>query len=519
MKRLSTLLVCIAALMGTVGACGQTLTMGTKLELSTLDPHFFASFPAGSSHELIYEKLTFQDVNGVIVPQLATSWKLVDDLTWEFRLRNGVKFHDGAPFTAADVAFTLERVPTVPNSPNSFAQYTRNIEKVEVVNPMLLRIRTKQPNPALPLEMATVFIVSKKTGEGATTAEYNSGKRAVGTGPYRLVEWVSGERLVVERFDAYWGGKAPWHRVTEKVIVKDASRMAALLSGQVDAIDLVPIADLTRLKTDPRFSLFSGPAALVQYIALDSSRDVSPFVAAKDGSPLAKNPLRDMRVRRALSLALNRSLFSERLMEGSALPASQILPGNFPGTSKIKPDPFDVMRAKALLAEAGYPSGFRLTLHSTVDRYPNDTTIAQAIASSWTRIGLEVKVETMPGAVFFGKAARQEFSAFTAQYGSDDVGSGLRSLLGTVDPQTGSGSANRTHYSNPVLDLQLAAAQSIMDPAQRSTALAKVSESFAADEGLIAVFHPMFDYATKKGLVVTHRPQRRFNATMIRPGK
>ena len=514
-------MLCLAALLCAAGgARAQALTIATKLELSTLDPHFFASFPAGSSHELLYEKLTFQDANGVIVPQLATGWKLVDDLTWEFKLRGGVKFHDGTPFTAADVAFTIERVPTVPNSPNSFAQYTRNIEKVEVLNPLLLRIRTKQPNPALPLEMSAVFIVSEKNGKGATTADYNSGKRAIGTGPYRLVEWTSGERLVVERFDGHWAGKPAWQRVTERVIVKDASRLAALLSGQVDAIDLVPIADLSRLKADPRFSLFSGPAALVQYIALDSARDSSPYVTAKDGSPLPQNPLRDARVRKALSLALNRALLSERLMEGSALPASQLLPSNFAGTSRqLKPDPFDVVRAKALLAEAGYASGFRLTLHSTVDRYPNDAAIAQAIASSWTRVGLDVKVETMPGAVFFGKAAKQEFSAFTAQYGSDDVGSGLRSLLGTVDPQTGSGSANRTRYSNPALDQQLSAALLQMDPAQRSAALARVTEAFMADAGLIAVFHPMFDYAAKKGLVVSHRPQRRFNALMIKPGK
>ena len=184
--------LCLAAWLGAAGeARAQDLTIATKLELSTLDPHFFASFPAGSSHELLYEKLTFQDANGAIVPQLATSWKLIDDLTWEFKLRGGVKFHDGTPFTAADVAFTMERVPTVPNSPNSFAQYTRNIDKVEVLNPLLLRIRTKQPNPALPLEMSTVFIVSEKNGKGATTTDYNSGKRAIGTGPYRLVEWTS----------------------------------------------------------------------------------------------------------------------------------------------------------------------------------------------------------------------------------------------------------------------------------------------------------------------------------------
>lgn len=514
-------LVALSAFVGlALPAAAQDITIGTKLELNTLDPHFFASFPAGSSHELIYEKLTFQDANGVIQPQLALSWKMLSDQLWEFKLRPNVKFHDGTPLTAADVAFTIERIPAVPNSPNSFAQYTRNIERVEQVNPLTVRIHTKAPNPALPLEMSTLFVVSAKNGKGATTADYNSGKKAIGTGPYKLAEWVSGERLVVQRFEGHWGGKPTWSKVTERVIAKDSSRLAALLSGQVDAIDLVPISDLSRVKADPRYTLFSGPAALVHYIALDSARDVSPFIKARDGSALAKNPLKDARVRKALSLALNRKLISERLMEGSAVPTAQILPTNFAGTSKtLRPDAFDAARAKALLAEAGWPDGFRLTLHATVDRYPNDTAIAQAIAASWTRIGLAVDVETMPGAVFFGRAARQEFSAFSAQYGSDDAGSGLRTLLGTVDPEKGSGSANRTKYSNPGLDRQLAMAMAVMDDSQRSTQLAQVTEAFMADEGLIPVFHPAFDYAARKGLVVTHRPQRRFNALMIKPGK
>lgn len=520
-RGLPALGLAVGAALGTAApAEAQELTLGTKLELSTLDPHFFASFPAGSSHELLYEKLTFQDANGTIQPQLALGWKLLGDLQWEFKLRPNVKFHDGTPFTAADVAFTLERIPTVPNSPNSFAQYTRNIEKVEVVNPLTVRIHTKVPNPTLPLEMSTLFMVSAKNGKGAATADYNSGKKAIGTGPYKLAEWVSGERLVVQRFEGHWAGKPAWAKVTERVIVKDSSRLAALLSGQVDAIDLVPIPDLPRVKSDPRFSLFSGPAALVHYIAMDSARDVSPFVKARDGSALAKNPLKDARVRKALSLALNRDLIASRLMEGSAVPTGQILPSTFPGTSKtLKPDAFDPARAKALLAEAGWPDGFKLTLHATVDRYPNDTAIAQAIASAWTRIGLVVDVETMPGAVFFGRAAKQEFSAFAAQYGSDDAGSGLRTLLGTADPEKGSGSANRTRYSHPGLDRQLAMAMAVMDDGQRASQLAQVTEAFMADEGLIPVFHPKFDYAARKGLVVTHRPQRRFNALMIRPGK
>jgi peptide/nickel transport system substrate-binding protein len=400
-------------------ALAQNLVLGTKLELNTLDPHFFAAFPTGSSHEYLYDKLVILDDKLKVTPSLAQSWKLIDDLTWEFRLRKGVSFHDGSPFTADDVLFTVDRVPNVPNSPNSFSQFTRGIEKVTKVDDHTIVVRTKAPNPMLLNDFANIWIISAKAAKGATTADFNSGKAAIGTGPYKLVEWVNGERLVVERNGRYWGPKPHWAKVTETVIAKDPTRLAALLSGQVDAIDAVPIPDLERLRKEGKFALYRGAAALVHYVALDSARDVSPFVTAKDGKALATNPLKDPRVRKALSLAINRDLIARRVMEGSALPASQLLPVEYPGASKsLRPDPHDPAKAQALLKEAGWGEGFRIVLHATADRYPNDSSVAQAIAQMWTRIGLKAEVETLPGAVFFTRASKQEFSAFAAQYGA-----------------------------------------------------------------------------------------------------
>jgi len=513
-----TRLLCALILAASGAALAQTLTLGTKLELNTLDPHLFAAFPTGSSHELIYERLTALDEKLDVQPALATSWRLLDELTWEFRLRQGVVFHDGSPFTAADVVFTFERVPLVPNSPNPFTQFTKSVDKVVRIDDYTVQMKTRLPTPMLAADLANVFIVSAKHGRGATTADYNSGKAAVGTGPYRLVEWVNGERLVVERFDRYWGPKQPWAKVTERVIAKDPARLAALLSGGVDAIDLVPIADIPRLRHDPRFRLYRGPAALVQYIALDSARAVSPQVTAKDGSPLKANPLEDARVRKALSLAIDRNLITSRLMEGSAVPAAQLMPDIFAGTSRaLKPDPFDLPRAKALLKEAGWGDGFRIVLAATSDRYPNDGAIAQAIAGQWTRAGLKVEVESIPGAVFFGRASKQEFSAFTAQYGAEDAATGMRALIASSDPARGFGTANRTRYSNPAIDDRLSAAQTTMDEAKRNALLAKTIELAMAETPLIPVFYPIFDFAAKSSLVVTPRPQRRFNALMIRP--
>ncbi len=507
-----------AFLLCALSAGAQTLTLGTKLELNTLDPHFFAAFPTGSSHEMIYEKLAVLDEKLVPKPQLAASWKNLDNLTWEIKLRKGVVFHNGAPFTGDDVIFTWERVPNVPNSPNSFSQFTRNVERIIKIDDHTIQMKTITPTPMLPNDLANVYIVSTSAAKGMTTQDFNAGKAAIGTGQYKLVEWKNGEQLIVERFDKYWGPKPIWAKVTERVIAKDPTRLAALLSGQVDAIDAVPSADLARIKSDGKFSLFRGPAALVHYIALDSARDVSPFVTAKDGKPLDKNPLKDMRVRKALSLAINRALIVQRIMDGSGIPASQLLAEQFPGSLKgLKPDPFDLIKAQALLKEAGWPDGFRIVLHATNDRYPNDASVVQAVAQMWTRLGLKAEVETLPGSLFFSRASKQDFSAFAAQYGAEEAANSLRALVATTTPAKGFGTANRTRYSNTVVDQLLGDALQTMDDERRDELLGRAIRFAMNDQPLIPVFYPIFDFAAKKGLVVTPRAQRRFNALMIKP--
>ncbi len=501
-------------------APAQELTLGTKLELNTLDPHFFAAFPTGSSHPYLYEKLVDYDEKLNLKPALAESWRRIDDLTMEFKLRRGVTFHDGSPFTAADVIFTVERVPNVPNSPNSFAQFTRGIDKITRVDDHTILVRTKAPSPQLLQDLSNVFIISSKAATGATTADFNSGKAAVGTGPYRLVSWVNGDRLVVERNDKYWGGKPTWAKVTERVIGKDAPRLAALLSGEVDAIDAVPIQDIERLKREAKFALFRGPASIVQYIALDSARDESPGVTAKDGKPLGRNPLKDARVRKALSLAINRDLIVKKVMEGSAIAAGQLLPAQFPGTHKsLAPDPFDLPRAQALLKEAGWGDGFRIVLTATSDRYPNDSSVAQGVGQMWSRLGLKVDVETLPGAVFFSRASKQEFSAFCAQYGAEDGINSTRALVATFTREKGYGTANRTRYSNPLVDALVDETLREMDDEARQEKAARAVNAAMADQALIPLFFPMHEFAAKKSLVITPRPQRRFSGLMIKPAK
>lgn len=513
MRLLAAALAAAACLAGARVADAQSLTLGTKLELPTLDPHFFNSFATNSSLRHIFDSLTERDHTLAVRPGLALSWRLVDPLTWEFTLKQGVRFHDGSAFTLDDFAATLRRVPNVPNSPALFSPFTRPIRTAELADTGTLRITTHEPTPLLPELLAGVFIIQARF-ETASTQDFNDGRAVIGTGPYRLAQWQRGDRLILTRNADHHAGPPPWAQVTERILARDSARVAALLSGEVDAIDLVPPADKARIVADQRFVLTGGPAGVVHYIAFDTVRETSPFAAGADG----RNPLADARVRRALSLAIDRQAIAERLMEGTVEAASQFLPGSFDGTSTtLAVPPADPARARALLAEAGHANGFRLTLHATSDRYPRDAQFAQAVAQMWTRIGVQVEVQAVPGTVFFSAAARQEYSAFTAQYGTSNPLEAPERLMHSFDAARGLGSANRARFSNPALDALIRASLVEMDDARRTALGRQAIEAAVAEYAYVPVYHPRWEFAARRGLVVTSHPQRRFNAMMVKP--
>ncbi len=505
-----------------IAASAADLSIALGADVTSIDPHFHNLTPNNNVCGHIFEPLVNKDPRGRLTPALAESWRAIDDLTWEFKLRRGVKFHDGSGFTAADVAFSLDRVPTVPNSPSPFTTYSKQITEKVIVDPHTIRLKTAAPYPLMPNDMGTILIVSSKAAKGATTEDFNSGKAAIGTGPFKFVRWQKGDRIELARNDAYWGPKSSWERVTLRIITSDPTRVAALLAGDVRAIENVPTADLANVSKNPDLSVYRIVSHRVMYLHLDSSRDKSPFVTDKAGKGLEKNPLKDVRVRKAISKAINRQALVARVMEGAAVATGQLMPeGMFGYTPALKPETYDPEGARKLLAEAGYPDGFGLTLHGPNNRYVNDQQMAQAIAQMLTRVGIITKVETMPSAVYFTRANKLEFSFILVGWGSDtaEASSPLKALLATFNNEKGMGQANRGRYSNPKMDAALGQALATVDDAKREKLLQQATEIAISDVGIIPIYHQENLWATRKGIVYTPRADERTFAHEFRPEK
>jgi peptide/nickel transport system substrate-binding protein len=515
----------IAAWLGLLAspAFGQTLTIATGGAITSLDPHFFNAAPNNAIAEHIFGRLVDRDEQARIRPQLAQSWRLVSDTEWVFALRRDVTWHDGQPFTADDVLFTLERAPNVPNSPGGFGAVLRSIKSAEAPDPYTLRIVTQWPNPVLLAELASVFVVSRHVGTGAATEAYNAGRAAIGTGPYRVVSHRQGDRTELARNDAYFGGAEPWARVSYRFVAADPARTAALLAGDVDMIDQVAPNDLPRLQRDPRIVVSRIQSLRLAHLGPDFSRTGSlPHVTDNEGRPLPANPFLDVRVRRALNMAINRDALAERAMDGLATPTGQWLPaGAYSHDPQTPPPAYDPDGARRLLAEAGFPNGFRMTLHTMNDRFPNDARLAQAVAGMWSRIGVQTAVEALPWASYSARAARQEFSMSLGSWGST-TGEGLsfpKSVLATFDRERRTGSANHRRFSSPELDALLQRAETIMDDAAREQAIHAMVRWSAQNVPMFPLVHLTNVWALKRGLTHTPRMDERTLAMGVRPAR
>src|ERR1043166_6733897 len=262
-------------------ACAADISIGLGSDVTSIDPHYHNLSPNNNIAQHIFDSLVTKDARARLIPGLAESWRSVDDLTWEFKLRKGVKFHDGSDFTAADVAFTIERAPTVPNSPPSFANQTAPIKEVIVVDPYTVRFRTATPYPLMPNDMSTLVMISSKAAKGAGTEDFNSGRAAIGTGPFKFVRYAKGDRIELARNDQYWGARPAWSKVTFRLITSDPTRVAALLAGDVQAIENVPTSDLARLVKSPAVNVYRIVSYRLMYLHIDGTRERSPFVTDK----------------------------------------------------------------------------------------------------------------------------------------------------------------------------------------------------------------------------------------------
>ncbi|MBV9249728.1 MAG: ABC transporter substrate-binding protein [Acetobacteraceae bacterium] len=503
-------------------AAAQTLRVGVSSAVTSIDPHYHNLAPNNSFGSQIYERLVELDENAHLSPGLAESWRLVAPDTWEFKLRDA-KFHNGNAFSADDVVFTLNRVPNVANSPSSFAAYTRPVKATEIVDPHTIRMKTGGVFPLLPVYMAQVFVLNRASAEGMATEDFNSGKAAIGTGPFRFVSYKPGDRIEIDRYDGYWGAKAPWQHVDYRMIPNDASRVAALLAGDVDFIDFVPTEDIRKLQNDPKVKLWQRLGLRIIFLGLDQSRDgPSPFVFGPNGEKLDKNPLKDRHVRQALSVAINRQAIVERIMEDAAEPSGQFLPpGTFGYVPPLKPPPFDPAQAKKLLAEAGFPNGLRIALHGPNDRYVNDAKIIQAVGQMWQRVGVQTEVDPLPWTSYVGQANKQAFSAFLFGWGTGtaEASDPLIAQVATYDPSNGWGASNRGRYSNPEVDRLIAEALNTADDPKRDKLLQQATTIAMEDVAIIPLHIQKNVWATRAAFTYVPTVGEDLRLINVRPAK
>jgi peptide/nickel transport system substrate-binding protein len=327
----------------------------------------------------------------------------------------------------------------------------------------------------------------------------------------------------MDRNDAYWGEKSPWSSVTTRIVTNASARTAALLSGDVQIIDQVQTADIPRLKQNTSLRLEQVTSNRLIYLHIDHNRDVTPFAVDKaTGQPLAKNPLKDLRVRQALSKAINRQAIAERIFDGQAIPAGGLLPDGFFGASpKLKPDTLDAAAAQRLLREAGFPNGFKLTIHGPNDRYPEDDKVLQAIGPMFTRVGIDTAVQPQPWSTYVAQAGAPNyaFSVMLVGWGSDtgETSSPLRALLATPNRDLGFGASNRGRYSNPKVDEILTKALQTVDTGAREKLLYEASELAVGDLGLIPLYYQVNLWAMRTNVSYQARSDEYTLAHFVKP--
>jgi peptide/nickel transport system substrate-binding protein len=463
----------VMAAMITAGvASAQTVRIGNQGDALSMDPHSLNESLQLSVTGNVYEPLVGRDRNLKLVPALATSWKQTSPSVWRFELRKGVKFHDGTPFTADDVLFTFARAS---GDGSDMKSYTNDVKEIRKVNDFTVDIETKGPFPILPDVLSLLFVMSKKWSEDNQATrpvdrrkgiENAASFRANGTGPFRLRERQPNVKTSFVRNGNYWG------KIT---------RVAALLSGQVDVIEPVPLQDVARINASGKSKVMQGPELRTIFLGMDQKRDELLYSNVK-----GKNPFKDKRVRQAFYQAIDINGIQRTVMRGASKPTALLVgPGinGFDETMNVRP-PYDTEAAKKLLAEAGYPNGFEVSMNCPNDRYVNDGAICEAVAANLARIGVKVNLQAETKGTYFPKILRRDTSFYMLGWtpGTYDSHNALNALMRCVDDK-GSGQFNLGAYCNPKVDELTVKIQSETDKVKRDALIKEAFKLHSDDIG------------------------------------
>jgi peptide/nickel transport system substrate-binding protein len=482
----STLVMAAMITMGAASA--QTVRIGNQGDALSMDPHSLNESLQLSVTGNVYEALVGRDRSLNLVPSLATSWKQTSPTVWRFELRKNVQFHDGTPFTADDVLFSFERAS---GEGSDMKSYTNDVKEVRKQGDHVVEIETKAPFPILPDVISLLYIMSKKWSEENQAMrpvdrrkgiENAASFRSNGTGPFRLRERQPNVKTSFVRNGNYWGKiEGNVVNVEYTPIGNDSTRVAALLSGQVDVIEPVPLQDVARINGNAKTKVLQGPELRTIFLGMDQKRDELLYSNVK-----GKNPFKDKRVRQAFYQAIDINGIQRTVMRGASRPTALMVGPGINGfdESLDKRLAYDAEAAKKLLADAGYPNGFEVGLNCPNDRYVNDGAICQAVAANLARAGIKVNLMAETKGTYFPKILRRDTSFYMLGWtpGTYDSHNALNALMRCVDDK-GSGQFNLGSYCNPKLDELTLKIQSETDKPKRDAMIKEAFQIHSEDVG------------------------------------
>ncbi|RZI69344.1 ABC transporter substrate-binding protein [Variovorax guangxiensis] len=492
-----------------VTANAQTIRIANQGDALSLDPHSLNESLQLSTTANVYESLVGRNKDLSVAPLLATSWKQTSPTVWRFELRKNVQFHDGTPFTADDVVFSFARAA---GEGSDLKSNTTDIKEVRKVGDFAIEIETKGPFPILPDVITQLMILSKKWCEenkAVTPVDRRKGIentasfKANGTGPYRVRERQPNVRTVFVRNATYWGkieGNA--QEVIFTPIANPSTRVAALVSGEIDVMEPVPVQDIARINASPNARVIAGPELRTIFLGMDQKRDELQYSNVK-----GKNPFKDKRVRQAFYQAIDVVGIQRTVMRGASRPTALMVGPGINGWTEAQDKrlPLDIEGAKKLLADAGYPNGFEVTMNCPNDRYVNDGQICQAVAANLAKIGVKINLAAETKGTYFPKVLRRDTSFYMLGWTPTtyDSHNALTALMACPDDKTGSGQFNLGAYCNPKVDELTKKIQSETDKPKRDAMIKEAFDLHTADIGHLPLHQQTLAWGVSKKVALT----------------